>query len=349
LNNIYRINNLDLIRLFAALEVAISHSISHLEVANINPFFLQFLHLFPGVPIFFFISGFLISKSYENTNSIKEYSRNRILRIYPGLILVAIIGISSVYLSGYYETISVSIKQIGIWFLGQTTIVQFYNPEFMRGYGVGVLNGSLWTISVELQFYILTPLLYAFFRFFNNNKNNIILYSLIISSMIIHFTYYSYKSEYSEIFIYKLLGVSFMPWFYMFLVGVMFQKNFSFIYKMLQGKLLLLTAMYLLIMYITEWATGNGINPILFLFLTTVIFSFSYTAPTISKKLLNGNDISYGVYIYHMVLVNLFIYNGLISNILYVVVIIVLAILIAIVSWLFIEKPFIKLKRKTIH
>ncbi len=349
MNNVFRINNLDIIRLFAALEVVITHSIDHLQIKDISPLFLQFLNLFPGVPIFFFISGFLISKSYENSNSIKEYSKNRILRIYPGLLLVTIIGISSVYLTGYFETVNVSIRQIAIWFFGQTTIIQFYNPEFMRQYGVGVLNGSLWTISVELQFYILTPLLYAFFQLFKERKNNIILFILIIVSMIIHFVYYSYKAEYSEVFIYKLLGVSFIPWFYMFLVGVLFQKYFSFVYKLLYGKILLLTTIYLLIMYITGWPTGNGINPILFLFLTTVIFSFSYTYPTFGNRILNGNDISYGVYIYHMILVNLFIYYGLISDKSYVAVIIILTIMIAIVSWLFVEKPSIKLKRKTIH
>lgn len=48
--------------------------------------FLAFIDLFPGVPIFFFISGFLISKSFEENSVLKEYALNRILRIYPGLL-----------------------------------------------------------------------------------------------------------------------------------------------------------------------------------------------------------------------------------------------------------------------
>ena len=38
--------------------------------------------------------------------------------------------------------------------------VKTKHPDFLRGYGVGVLNGSLWTIPVELQFYALVPLIY---------------------------------------------------------------------------------------------------------------------------------------------------------------------------------------------
>lgn len=50
-------NNFDLIRLFTALQVAILHMDRHL---NLNLSFANFLAYFPGVPIFFFISGYLI-------------------------------------------------------------------------------------------------------------------------------------------------------------------------------------------------------------------------------------------------------------------------------------------------
>ena len=42
--------------------------------------------LFLGVPVFFSISGFLISKSYENNRVVREFALNRILRIYPALV-----------------------------------------------------------------------------------------------------------------------------------------------------------------------------------------------------------------------------------------------------------------------
>ena len=53
----FRLNNFDFIRLIAALQVALVHGITHLEVKILNPF-LDFLNLFPGVPIFFFSEWF---------------------------------------------------------------------------------------------------------------------------------------------------------------------------------------------------------------------------------------------------------------------------------------------------
>ncbi len=47
------------------------------------------------------------------------------------------------------------------WLAGQVSFLQFFNPEQFRGFGIGVANGALWTITVELQFYVFIPLLYA--------------------------------------------------------------------------------------------------------------------------------------------------------------------------------------------
>lgn len=82
----WRVNNFDLVRLLAALQVVVVHALMYLKPRG------SFVHiarsgleLFPGVPIFFVISGLLISKSYEQSDCIRNYYRNRCLRIYPGL------------------------------------------------------------------------------------------------------------------------------------------------------------------------------------------------------------------------------------------------------------------------
>ena len=63
-------NNFDLIRLAAALQVAFIHAVADLGVAAPWPL-RPIAEWFPGVPIFFFISGFLISKSFEKEDNLK--------------------------------------------------------------------------------------------------------------------------------------------------------------------------------------------------------------------------------------------------------------------------------------
>ena len=82
-----RSNNFDLIRLFAALTVALSHLAQHGIITN--PAGVRVAEaiweLVPGVPIFFIVSGFLITNSWLNQPSWRPYLTARALRIFPAL------------------------------------------------------------------------------------------------------------------------------------------------------------------------------------------------------------------------------------------------------------------------
>lgn len=154
-----RVNNFDLLRLFASVQVAFFHTSTHLR-APIDwplPLVVLFGEALPGVPMFFVISGFLISASWEKNNSWALYARNRCLRIFPALWVCLGVSIVTAAVFGGVDFLRLEVLP---WIAAQLTVVQFYNPAFLREYGVGVLNGSLWTIPVELQFYLLLPVLY---------------------------------------------------------------------------------------------------------------------------------------------------------------------------------------------
>lgn len=57
-----RLNNLEWLRLFFALQVVAGHCSAHLGLR-----LPKILAFFPGVPAFFFVSGFLIYASYSNS------------------------------------------------------------------------------------------------------------------------------------------------------------------------------------------------------------------------------------------------------------------------------------------
>ena len=353
MNRAFRYNNFDLIRLIAAVQVAYCHSLGHLKVEHTS-FLTEIVALIPGVPISFFVSGYLISKSYENNSLLREYAQNRILRIYPALIACTFVAVLSVFLSGYFAHRAINVFHFIAWIAGQITFVQFYNPDFMREFGTGVLNGSLWTITVELQFYVLVPLIYWVFglKSKSRTRQNIILAVLVFVFMAINIVH-SKLNGYRDTLPFKLWDVSFLPWFYMFLVGVVVQKNFEQIYRLLRGKVLLFLLTYLFATYLTcnyfGWHVGNDIGPLLFFLLVLMVFSFAYSFPTLSGSMLRKNDISYGVYIYHMPVVNLFIYYGYTSNGWLAALVVLLTIIAASISWKLVEQHALKLKKHPLN
>lgn len=350
----YRINNFDLLRLMAALQVVSHHSIKILEIqppATLESI-LHFSNLFPGVPIFFFISGFLISKSYESNHKLSEYFQNRALRLYPGLFICVLFSFVLIYVSGYMTAAGASTLDWGLLYLAKTTFLQFYNPDFMRAYGDGVLNGSLWTITVELQFYFLVPIIYFIFNLGDSNAYNIKLILLIAVFLMINRVFTYIPAEYHDDVGYKLLRVSFLPWFYMFLFGVFVQKNFDWIHKIIAGRFVHFLVLYCVIGYFClkyQFALGNNINPVVYIFLVAVTLSFAYSFVGLSRKLLRGNDISYGAYIYHMPIVNFMLYNGYSGDIVDALYVMLITIIVSFISWVFIEKRSLALKKHPLN
>lgn len=346
----FSLNNFDLLRLCAALQVATHHAfeVMHIEAEGWVRIALQVTKVFPGVPIFFFISGYLISRSFENNTSLFDYFRNRVLRLYPGLICAVLLSIFFLYSSGYVSSITVNFSDLVVLFIAKSTFVQFYNPDFMRAYGDGVLNGSLWTITVELQFYVLVPLLYWVLRPIESAKSNGRLITLIAVFFFLNRVYNMIPTTYQQEVIYKLVRVSFIPWFYMFLLGVLAQRNFEIVYRIIGGRFVLFLLGYcvvgLLGLY-TRLSFENNPNPIVFSFLVLVVLSFAYSFPTLSKKLLRGNDISYGMYIYHMPVVNVMVYKGLKGDIFFLACAVFTVVLLSALSWRMLERPSLGLKR----
>ncbi len=72
-------NSFNAIRLIAALQVAYIHSTWHLDIGfNPNSWAMQF----PGLPMFFAISGCLVSDSLTRSKTLIQFAARRASRIY---------------------------------------------------------------------------------------------------------------------------------------------------------------------------------------------------------------------------------------------------------------------------
>ncbi|HXO65194.1 MAG TPA: acyltransferase [Steroidobacteraceae bacterium] len=347
-------NNFDLIRLVAALQVAVAHSAGHLSVTRNAGALFTFLALFPGVPIFFFISGFLISRAFENNSVPREYALNRILRIYPALVCCFVVSVGMVWMSGYFGSVHPPLSSLLTWALAQLSMGQFYNPGFLRNYGVGVLNGSTWTISVELQFYVLVPLLYGLLALDHGPRtgSNRRLLALAGLFLLANQAYVWAGAQHAGELWYKLTGVTFVPWFYMFLTGVLAQRNFQFVHKWLAGRLAPAVIVYCAVAW--PWSVyvrtfGNDLSPLFFAGLALIAFAAAFSRPGLSDWLLRRNDISYGVYLYHMPVVNLLLVLGFGGTLTGFALAMGATLLLALLSWIAVEKPALRLKRHALY
>jgi peptidoglycan/LPS O-acetylase OafA/YrhL len=127
-------NNFDLIRLFAALQVVQFHLFRVLSLPAKPNAITFILGQFPGVPIFFVVSGFLVTQSYRyGSGNIDSYFARRALRIYPALwinislivLLLAVTGSLSAQMEG---------PRLGEWLL----VTFFMGSEIAGNFFVGL-------------------------------------------------------------------------------------------------------------------------------------------------------------------------------------------------------------------
>jgi peptidoglycan/LPS O-acetylase OafA/YrhL len=146
----------------------------------------------------------------------------------------------------------------------------------------------------------------------------------------------------------KLLGVSIVPYLYCFLTGSMMYLFWDKIKKNIEGKALYWLLFYIifnLIFDIKPLYTPVNLHLISNLLLSIVTISLAYTLPKISS-FLKGNDISYGIYIYHMLVINSLICFGYLGDVKYLFLTVIITIAISLFSWFLIEKKALQYKNK---
>jgi peptidoglycan/LPS O-acetylase OafA/YrhL len=142
----------------------------------------------------------------------------------------------------------------------------------------------------------------------------------------------------------KLLRYSFVPRFYLFLLGVLLQRLRVHSWAAIRGK-----GLYWLAGYAVFRLIVPQIGPVYMIdevIVGLTIISLAYTAPTLAERMLRGNDVSYGVYLYHGLVINVMFELGYQTGGWLVALALLLSLLVGYLSWIMVERPMIRNKAR---
>ena len=113
-----------------------------------------------GVAMFFAISGYLVTQSFARRGNLVAYTEARVLRIFPALICaVAVTVVVGAFISAdglayltSRQTLEYGVHDATLYHL------QYALPGVFAGNPLTSVNGSLWTLPVELRMYVLVAI-----------------------------------------------------------------------------------------------------------------------------------------------------------------------------------------------
>ena len=329
-------NNFDFIRLVAAFLVLYGHSFVFLGLPE--PLFLSWVPLGPlGVYIFFTISGYLITESWERDPNLIRFFQRRALRIFPGLIVCVLLLIF--FLGLLLTTLSWQdyFKNQYTWqYLSNIVLyITYYLPgTFATNRVPNAVNGSLWSLPAEFFMYILVAVFgcikvnrwfYPFFAFLlmlasyfwaTKSKEMLVIYNTDLRQVVMCGVYFWVGSAFYKFKIKQYFSVSSIVM--AFILLCCFEKS-SF-------------------MFVAAW-----------ILLPIIVLGFGFSYSDLLHRLVSTGDYSYGVYIYAFPIQQSVVYLYPNMSIgLYLLVCSILTMVCAFFSWHLIEKKALLLKPRAI-
>ena len=313
-------NSFSFIRYFAAFQVLIKHLVIHFNLDLPNCFF-SLLDFFSGVPIFFCLSGFFISNTLNKDKvSGKEYFRKRFIRIFPELWLAILVN--DLFLILFNSSILSDIK-FWLFNITQGSFFQFWTPDTLRNYGVGTPNGSLWTITLFIQFYVL-----IYFLFPKIKDKSVYFHFLLLFSSLIPNVAILFLEQYIPTIVYKLFLQTIIPYFYLFYIGVIIYLYRNHIIDYLIRYFYFLFIVFILYSTFLNNFPSVYMDPIRTSLLCLLTIGFGYKFKTVKIR----KDYSFGIYLYHMIFINIFVNYNVLNNWLGAMFIAIISIIVAIFS-----------------
>jgi len=351
-----RIPEIDGLRALAIIMVIAYHYFNNLlSVNSTSLYYLKLLtnQMWSGVDLFFIISGFLIStllfKSRGRASYFKDFYIKRFFRIFPIYYGVLILYVFIRYFSCH---VILEGDEIPMW----SYFVYLQNFFFAKynNLGVSILSVS-WSLAVEEQFYLVWPIMIYIF----NRKNFLVFLCILLALCLL--VRFSVSNDYTRIFVLPsrmdglILG-SLIGYLYVFYNDVLKKISISLI--IIIGSLVCFFY-YIMIFLIDSNFMGVNVFPIVIFYSVLLLLVLNSRELFIKRLLRNKllyhiSSISYGVYLYHMIIISLFFYIFKGSNpslttyldLILITISLIVTYLVSYVSFHKIERPLIFLGRK---
>ncbi|KAF1068176.1 MAG: hypothetical protein GAK45_01448 [Pseudomonas citronellolis] len=325
-------NNFDLIRLLLAGIVCMVHA-AELSGQKSLYFLGDIFSSKLAVDSFFTISGFLIFMSYEKSSSLRSYAEKRIKRIYPAYLTIvmlcafALFAISSASFSQYFSLAWIKFLLANLTFMN---FIQPALPGVFTGQELDTVNGALWTIKIEVMFYIAVPIIVWMTRRLPRPPVLIALY--VLSTLWSVFFTHLYETHHSEAFAFleKQLPGQLR---YFIAGGLVYYYLETF-----QRHVKWLVPVSLAVYVASIWLPLKAVEPLVLAVLVAFCALYCYLG-----NFGKFGDFSYGTYICHFPIIQTLTYFGLFAfnPFLGLATAVCLTLLAAILMWHLVEKRFL--------
>ncbi len=325
-------NNFDLLRFLFAGTVCLVHA-HHLSGYEPLAAISAVLSSQVAVEAFFVISGFLIFMSYERSSSLRSYAEKRVRRIYPAyftvvvLCAVGLVALSSRSPSEYFSAGWWRYLAANLTFLN---FLQHSLPGVFDGNPVQAVNGALWTLKIEVMFYVCVPAFVVLFRKFNRLAVIGSLYLLSVAYALLC----TRLAQETGSSLYPVLGRQLPGQLSFFMAGaLLYYYHVAFARHALP--LAVLAAAVLVVHHYWHLPV---LQPLALAVLVVFFGLFLYVG-----RFGRYGDFSYGIYIVHFPVIQCFVQLGLFADSpwLYLVAVTVATLLGAIALWHLVEKRFL--------
>jgi peptidoglycan/LPS O-acetylase OafA/YrhL len=292
-----------------------------------------------AVKSFFVVSGFLIFMSFENSRSLGSYFTKRIRRIYPAYFVVTTGTVLLWALFGDVRIDQIFSFQTLKYAVANLVFMNFFQhdlPGLFANNPLHAVNGALWTLKIEVMFYVCVPLIVLASQRFGRIVTFLALYGLSVGYNVL----LENLATNTGAGMYLELQRQLPGQLTFFITGASAYYFFP-LFKHYAGLLVGLSIIAFMLRPYLPWSL---VEPAA---LGTLVIFFACAVPYLGNFGKYG-DLSYGIYIIHFPLLQTLISYGGFSKYPWTTLFFATTgvIALAFMSWHFVEKPFL---RKSSH